>query len=73
MYAYTAAEVHVSWLEGATALLNWDGACMAEWYTTALNQEDFLQVPAHAASGVLLLELCLRHLLALRESLLTSR
>ena len=44
MYAETAAEVQVRWRPGATALSNWDGACLAEWQLTDHRQEDLLQV-----------------------------
>ena len=50
MYAETAAEVQLRWRDGATALDNWDGACLAEWSATRHVQVDLLQEYAAAAS-----------------------
>ena len=39
MYSDTADEVFVKWKEGEVALENWQGACLAEFHATALQQE----------------------------------
>jgi len=46
MYAETAAEVVLRWKPDATALSNWNRACLAEWYPTSSTQEDIFQTYA---------------------------
>jgi hypothetical protein len=40
VYAATAAQVRLRWLPNATALANWNGACLADWHATGSVQED---------------------------------
>ena len=44
MYAEDASQVQLAWKADSTALLNWQGACLADWYVTRFEQEDLKQV-----------------------------
>jgi len=48
MYAYSAADVHLTWLAQQVAFANWQGACLSEWHATSFKQENVEQVYASA-------------------------